>query len=47
MALLAALQEAITFVKSIHDDICEHVNIVAAEEVPGLAEPADDGNLST
>ena len=42
------LQEAIEFVKSIHDDICENANIVPPEQALGLEEPAGaaDGNIS-
>ncbi|PSC71326.1 ATP-grasp domain containing 1 [Micractinium conductrix] len=35
------VQEAITFVKSIHDDICENANILDPEDAMGLPEPAE------
>lgn len=38
-SLPALLQEAIEFVKSIHDDICEHANIIQPEDALGLPEP--------
>ena len=46
--LRVAMQEAIEFVKQIHDDICANANIVPPEQALGLEEPAGaaDGNAS-
>ena len=38
---MCRVQEAITFVKSIHDDICENANILDPEDAMGLPEPAE------